>query len=178
MGFADTQCVQTRTFQVDFASALVSWNTASVAADLEGGVVFTYAAEGGAKLEFEKREPVRLNFLCVGGEKFDQGADYLEYKKGNYYDAYSSCQLDEPDGDQILLHTTAIKNQDFSFEVTAGTGKWEGIKGSLELKLTFLKTRETPHHTPTNQFYGTYYLDGAGVITLPFVSQDKSNCNL
>ena len=150
-----------------FEGAVVSWNTASVPVDLDGGVSFTYAAEGGAKLIVEGLATARFNMLCVGGEKFDQGDDYLDYEKGNYFDAYSNCQLLEPDGDQILMQTTAIENQDFYYTITAGTGKWKGVKGKLELKLTFLNTKKTPHHAPTNQFYGTYYLDGKGSVTLP-----------
>ena len=152
---------------VEFDAALISWNTASVQADFEGGVVFTYGADGGAKLAIKGRETAYFNFMCVGGEKFDQGSEYLEYKKGNYYDAYSNCELEDPDGDKVLLHTTAIENQDFFYAITAGSGKWKGIKGKMQLKLHFLKTRATPHHTATNQFYGTYYLNGSGSVELP-----------
>jgi len=149
-------------------SSFLTWNSIPVKVDGSGkNVVFTYAGEGAAKLAFGDGRVERVHLTVVGGEKFDAGPDYLDYRKGNYYDCYAHVNLRDGDGDIIILNSDRIDNQEFILAVAGGTGKWDGISGKLDAHLIFVETRETPAMNPAMHFWCVYAFDGTGDVTLP-----------
>ena len=145
----------------------MTWNSIPVALDEKRkDVVFVYAGEGGAKLTLGDNRTVRFHMVAVGGEKFDGGVEYLDYKQGNYYDCYAHVNLRDDDGDFIAINSDRIDNQDFFLKIAGGTGKWAGVSGQLKAKLTFVETRKTPGMNPATHFWCVYALEGDGEISL------------
>ncbi|WP_234497560.1 hypothetical protein [Vibrio maritimus] len=147
-------------------SSFLTWNSIPVktTADTKD-VVFVYSGEGQAKVDIDGNAH-RFHLVCTGGEKFDAGENYLDYLKGNYYDCYAHVNLRDADGDLIIINSGTIDNQDFIMRVAGGTGKWEGIKGKFDAKLTFVEVRKTEGNNPQNHYWCVYAFEGTGDVEL------------
>ena len=145
-------------------SSFLTWNSIPCNLDENGqNVVFTWSSEGQAKLTIAGQER-RFHLIGTGGEKFDAGPDYLDWKTGNYFDCYAHVNLRDDDGDKIVLNSIKIDNQDFIMEIAGGTGKWRGTTGELNCALTFIETRKTPGQNPAIHYWCVYAFEGSGKI--------------
>ena len=152
-----TQCV--------LESSFLTWNSIPCLLDEAGkNVVFTYSGEGQAKLTIGESSH-RFHLIVTGGEKFDGGPDYLDWKSGNYYDCYAHVNLRDADDDKIILNSEKIDNQDFIMAVAGGTGKWRGITGELRCALTFVETRKTEGQNPALHYWCVYAFSGEGKLS-------------
>lgn len=147
-------------------SSFLTWNSIPVPTDGTGeNVAFVYAGEGQAKLDFEDGRSVRFHLQTVGGEKFNGGPDYLDFRNGDYFDCYTHVLLKDEDGDTIIMKSEKIDNQEFIMGIAGGTGKWNGIGGQYDAKLTFVEVRKTEGENPATHYWCVYAFEGEGNVT-------------